>query len=52
MDPVIQRVGCTPIEYISLIIVEANNVRIPEGRGTVITIAKETNMAVQIKPLK
>ena len=48
--PIKMSVGSSPTEKINLKMVEAMNVRIPEGRGKVMTIARDTNMAVHTNP--
>lgn len=50
MAPRSQRVGSRPTENIRRKIVEAIRVLIPAGLGNVITIARETSMAVHTKP--
>ena len=45
-------VGSGPIEKIILRIVDATNVRRPDSRGTVSTMAADTNITAQIKPDK
>lgn len=48
--PSSQRVGSSPTEYISRKIVDTIRVRIPEGRGTIMTIINDTTIAVQTSP--
>lgn len=43
-----QRVGAGPIENISRNIVDATRVRIPDSRGSVMTITVEASMTVQM----
>jgi hypothetical protein len=45
-------VGSGPTEKINLRIVDATNVRMPDSRGRVITMAADTNITAQIKPDK
>ena len=42
--------GSRPTENISRNIVEAIRVRIPDGRGSVMTMASDTNIAVHTRP--
>ena len=42
--------GSRPTEKMRRRMVEAMKVLIPEGRGNVITTARETNMAAQTRP--
>lgn len=44
------KVGSSPTEKIRRRMVEMIRVRIPAGRGTVITIANDTSMAVHTSP--
>lgn len=50
--PKIHKVGSGPTEKINLRIVDATNVLTPDSRGTVTTIAAETNITAQISPEK
>jgi hypothetical protein len=52
MVPSISSVGSGPTEKIILRIVDITNVRTPDSRGTVITMAADTNITAQIKPDK
>jgi hypothetical protein len=52
MVPSSNRVGSGPTEKIILRIVDATNVRTPDSRGRVITMAADTNITAQIKPDK
>lgn len=48
INPINQMVGDGPIENIIRSIIDATNVRIPDGRGTVNTLAIDKNIIVQI----
>ena len=50
--PRVISVGSGPAEKIILRIVDATNVRTPDSRGRVITMAADTNITAQIKPDK
>jgi hypothetical protein len=52
MVPRISSVGSGPKEKIILRIEDATNVRTPDSRGRVITMAIDTNITAQIKPDK
>lgn len=52
MVPRSKRVGSGPTEKIILRIVDATSVRTPDSRGSVITMAADTNITAQIKPEK
>jgi len=52
MVPRVISVGSGPTEKIILRIVDATNVRTPDSRGRVITMAADTNITAQIKPDK
>jgi hypothetical protein len=52
MVPRSKSVGSGPTENIILRIVDATSVRTPDSRGSVITMATDTNITAQIKPEK
>jgi hypothetical protein len=52
MVPRSKSVGSGPAEKIILRIVDATSVRTPDSRGSVITMATDTNITAQIKPEK
>jgi hypothetical protein len=52
MVPKSKRVGSGPTEKIILRIVDATSVRMPDSRGSVITMAADTNITAHIKPEK
>ena len=52
MVPRVSSVGSGPTEKIILRIVDATNVRTPDSRGRVITMAADTNITAHINPDK
>lgn len=50
--PIIHIVGDGPIEKIIRSIIDATNVRMPAGRGTVNILTSESNITVHINPDK